>query len=215
MRRVRVKICGNTRLQDIKYAAQAGADALGFIVGFQTSPRNLTLDHAYELMKSVPPFIDRVVVTRDDPKVLRKIAERLPADGLQLIGEAPYSQRLREIFRGVTLIKVVHADPKYMISRASEVAKNYDAILVDSAAEGIQGGTGRVHDWMFSRMVAEAVKPKPTILAGGLTPENVEEAVNAVRPYAVDVSSGVESKPGLKDPVKIRMFIENAKMVML
>jgi len=213
MRRVRVKVCGNMRLQDVEYAAKVGVDALGFIVGFPSSPRNLTPDQAYELMRHVPPFIDRVVVTRDDPSILRKVAEKLPVDCIQIIGDSPYSPSLRELLSDIRLIKVIHVDT-YAASRAVEAARHYDAVLLDSVSDGMPGGTGRTHDWLFSRLIVEVVE-KPVILAGGLTPENIEEAVRSVKPYAVDVSSGVESKPGLKDPLLVERFVERAKGVPL
>ncbi len=216
MSRVRVKICGNTRREDVERAVQAGADAVGFIIGFPSTPRNLGIEQAYSLMKGLPPLVARVAVTRlDDLNLLRSIAERLPVDAVQLIGGAPYTPKIRRLFPGMRLIKVVHAEPESLLQSARETSKMYDAILVDSKVKGTPGGTGQVHDWALSRVVAEAVRPTPTFLAGGLNPLNVEDAVKTVRPYAVDVSSGVESAPGVKDHSKVEKFVENAKSVRL
>ena len=100
-----------------------------------------------------------------------------------------------------------------MIDKVLEVAKAFEAILMDSPIPGRYGGTGKTHDWELSRRVRDAIHPKPLILAGGLTSENVEEAIRIVKPYAVDVSSGVESHPGLKDRSKVFEFIKRAKEV--
>ena len=215
MPRVRVKICGNTKREDVEHAIQSGADAVGFIVGFPSSPRNLYIERAADLMKDIPPLVDRVVVTRhEDMSMLRKIAEKLPADAVQLIGEAPYSPELRQIFRNTRLIKVVHAGSYGLaMEPAINASKHYDAVLVDTAMQGVPGGTGLVHDWDLSSKIAELIRPKPLILAGGLNPSNVEDAIRAVKPYGVDVSSGVESAPGVKDHHKVERFIENAMRV--
>lgn len=215
MPRVRVKICGNTKREDVEHTIQSGADAVGFIVGFPSSPRNLYLERAADLMKDLPPLIDRVVVTRqDDMSLLRKIAEKLPADTVQLIGETPYSPELRQIFRNTRLIKVVHATSYGLaMEPAIEASKYYDAVLVDTGLQGVPGGTGLVHDWDISSKVAELIRPRPLILAGGLNPSNVEAAIRTVKPYGVDVSSGVESSPGVKDRHKVERFIENALKV--
>jgi phosphoribosylanthranilate isomerase len=214
MRRVRVKICGNTRREDVEYAVQAGADAVGFIIGFPSTPRNLDIEQVHSLMTGLPPFIDRVVVTRqDDLNLLQSIGERLPVDTIQLIGETSNPPQLRKLFPDTLLIKVIHAEPEGLIQSALESSLLYDAILIDSKVNNQLGGTGEVHDWNLSRKVTDAVKPTPVILAGGLNPFNVEDAVKIVQPYAVDVSSGVESTPGVKDHSKIERFIENAKRV--
>lgn len=214
MNRVRVKICGNMRREDVEHAVRAGADAVGFIIGFPSTPRNLDIEKAHSLMKDLPPFADKIVVTRqDDQNLLQKIAKRLPIDAVQLIGKTLYTPQLRRIFQDTPLIKVVHAEPEGLIQSASEASKYYDAILIDSKVKNTLGGTGQTHDWALSRRVADKIRPTPLILAGGLNPSNVEEAVKTVRPYAVDVSSGVESAPGVKDHRKVERFIEEAMRV--
>jgi phosphoribosylanthranilate isomerase len=214
MARVRVKICGNTRRVDVKHAIRSGADAVGCIVGFPSTPRNLSVDKAESLMKGLPPFVYRVVVAPlGDLDMLRKIGKKLSTDAVQLIGELPYNDELRDIFRGKRLIRVIHAQSGDAVRSSVEASKHYDAVLIDSAVAGVPGGTGHVHDWNLSQRVAKAIYPTPLILAGGLTPSNVYEAATVVRPFAVDVSSGVELTPGVKDHQKVERFIENVEKV--
>lgn len=213
-RQVKVKICGNTKKEDIEHAIQSGADAIGFIVGFPSTPRNLDLDTAYQLMKNIPTSIDRVVVTNeDDHNLLHNIAEKLPITAVQLIGELSYSPEIKEIFPDTQLIKVVHAEPETIIQYALNFSKDYDTILIDTKIKDLPGGTGLTHDWSLSRKAVTTIHPTPVILAGGLTPLNVEEAVKIVQPYMVDVSSGVEYEPGIKDYSKVETFIKQAKGV--
>ena len=213
-RQVKVKICGNTKKEDIDHAIQSGADAIGFIVGFPSTPRNLDLDTAYQLMKNIPTSIDRVAVTNeDDHNLLHNIAEKLPITAVQLIGESSYSPEIKEIFPDTQLIKVVHAEPETIIQYALNFSKDYDTILIDTKTKDLPGGTGLTHDWSLSRKVVTTIHPTPVILAGGLTPLNVEEAVRKVQPYMVDVSSGVEYEPGIKDHSKVETFIKQAKGV--
>jgi phosphoribosylanthranilate isomerase len=165
-------------------------------------------------MKDIPPSIDRVAVTNeDDQYLLYKIDEKLPITAIQLIGEGSYSQEIREILPDTQLIKVVHAEPGSIIQFVSKFSKDYDTILIDSKTKDIPGGTGLTHDWSLSRKAVTTIHPTPVILAGGLTPQNVEEAVRIVKPYSVDVSSGVESTPGVKDHSKVETFIKRAKGV--
>lgn len=214
IRQVKVKICGNTKKEDIEHAIQSGADAIGFIVGFPSTPRNLDLDTAYQLMKNIPTSIDRVVVTNeDDHNLLHNIAEKLPITAVQLIGELSYSPEIKEIFPDTQLIKVVHAEPETIIQYALNFSKDYDTILIDTKIKDFPGGTGLTHDWSLSRKAVTTIHPTPVILAGGLTPLNVEEAVKIVQPYMVDVSSGVEYAPGIKDHSKVETFIKQAKGV--
>jgi phosphoribosylanthranilate isomerase len=209
---VRVKICGITRKEDLAAAATAGADAVGFVVGVASSPRNLSLTEAERLIRQVPPFVKSVLVTV--PRSINDFAvyERLNSDVIQIHGEnldAAASVRLK--LPSTQLIWAVNAQFASHLDAVSRMANLFDAVLVDSFADGRYGGTGVVHDWELSRRVKQAVQPKPLILAGGLNPENVAEAVCTVEPYAVDVSSGVERQPGIKSHKKIVEFIKNAK----
>lgn len=215
MRKVRVKICGITREEDLAIAVAAGADAVGFIVGVTSSPRNLTLKEAEKLIKQVPIFVDSVVVTvTNSINLLNKIYGKLRPDALQIHGDnLSESSILLEKIHDARLIKAVYAKTGNVIEAAMEASSSFDAVLLDSFVYGKYGGTGVVHDWDLSKRVKQAIHPKPLILAGGLNPENVRDAVRAVQPYAVDVSTGVESRPGIKDPEKVLAFIQNAKEV--
>jgi phosphoribosylanthranilate isomerase len=211
---VRVKICGITRKEDLDAAAAAGADAVGFVVGVASSLRNLLLNEAEGLIRQVPPFVTSVLVTV--PRSIDDFVayEKLNPDAIQLHGEnlhAAAAVRLK--LPNTLLIGAVNAQLASDLDAVSRAAKMFDAVLLDSFADGRYGGTGVVHDWELSRRVKQAVQPKPLILAGGLNPENVAEAVRTVEPYAVDVSSGVEQQPGIKSHQKIVEFIKNAKDV--
>ncbi len=215
MRKVRVKICGITREEDLAVAVAAGADAVGFLVGVPSSPRNLTLERAERLLKQVPVFVDSVVVTIPDSiDSLVKIYDRLRPTAIQIHGQKPFEASvIRNKIRDVHLIKTVYAKTGNVTAAVIEDSKAFDAILLDSFTKGQYGGTGVVHDWELSRQIKQTIEPTPLILAGGLKPENVKEAILTVQPYAVDVASGVELRPAVKDPKKVLAFIENAKEV--
>jgi phosphoribosylanthranilate isomerase len=213
MNAVRVKICGITRKMDLNAAAAAGADAVGFVVGVASSPRNLLLADAEKLIKQVPPFVKTVLVTV--PSSLEELVatcEALNPDAVQIHGENLQDfGAVRSKIPSMPVIGAVKANSPDADSNAVEAAKMFDAVLLDSFVQGKHGGTGVVHDWNVSQRVKQLIYPKPLILAGGLTPENVAEAVHTVEPYAVDVSSGVEQQPGIKDHQKMVEFVRNAK----
>jgi phosphoribosylanthranilate isomerase len=215
MSTVRVKICGITRKEDLDAAAAAGADAVGFVIGAAASPRNIPLEKAEKLFRQVPPFVKSVLVTL--PTGIDELAEtcrKLNPDAVQIHGENLRNAALiREKLPNNPLIKAVNANSPNALETASVASKIFDAVLLDSLAEGKYGGTGAVHDWTLSKRIRNAVYPTPLILAGGLNPENVAEAVRVVQPYAVDVSSGVELQRGKKDNQKIISFVKNAKNV--
>jgi phosphoribosylanthranilate isomerase len=217
LRSVRVKICGITREEDLAVAVAAGADAVGFLVGVPSSPRNLTLERAEMLLGQVPIFVDRVVVTAPQSiDELAEICEGLKPTAIQIHGKKNFdASEIRERIKDIRLIKTVYVTEDALNEAAIEELKTFDAVLLDSFTRGQYGGTGRVHDWTISRQIREAVAPLPVILAGGLKPENVKEAVQTVQPYAVDVASGVELRPAVKDHEKIRAFVENAKEIKL
>ncbi|MGD9130862.1 MAG: phosphoribosylanthranilate isomerase [Candidatus Bathyarchaeota archaeon] len=217
MRSVRVKICGITRKEDLAVAVAAGADAVGFLVGVPSSPRNLTLKRAETLLRQVPVFVDSVVVTAPQSiNGLAEICERLKPTAIQIHGKKSFdASEVRERIKGTRLIKTVYVTKDALNETAIEELKAFDAVLLDSFIKGQYGGTGRVHDWNLSRQIREAVAPLPLILAGGLKPENVKEGVQTVQPYAVDVASGVELRPAVKDHEKVRAFVENAKEIKL
>ncbi len=209
---VRVKICGITREQDLADAVDAGADAVGFVVASPLSPRNLTYERAKELIKNVPIFVDSVVVTAtSDFSELLKVCNVLRPSALQICGnEFSNVEKLRNVLSNIKLIKVINVHEVSDVKSLKNLANEFDALLLDSVVGGY-GGQGKVHNWKISSKIVEYLSPKPVILAGGLTPENVAYAVQNVRPYAVDVSSGIEVSPGIKDRKKIFEFVKNAK----
>ncbi|MBN1357502.1 phosphoribosylanthranilate isomerase [Candidatus Bathyarchaeota archaeon] len=211
---VRVKICGITRKEDLDVAVEAGTDALGFVVGVASSPRNLPLTEAERLIRQVPPFVKSVLVTV--PRSIDDFSdyEKLNPDAIQVHGEKLNAvESVRRKLPNTMLIKSINAQVANDFDAVSRAATLFDAVLLDSFVEGQYGGTGVVHDWEMSKRVKQFIQPKPLILAGGLNPENVAEAVRTVRPYGVDVSSGVEQQPGIKSHQKIFDFIKNAKKV--
>jgi phosphoribosylanthranilate isomerase len=205
MSRVRVKVCGITNREDLEVAVDAGADALGFVVDVPESPRSISLDRARVLVEATPPFVQGVLVSVfDTVDRLETLCSCLAPDAVQVTGTLP-RDAICEQFRGIQVIHAVAVN-----DQAGEVlpsAVRCDAVLTDSCVPGAHGGTGKPHNWNVSRAIKELIAPTPLILAGGLTPGNVRAAIETVRPYAVDVSSGVEARAGIKDPAKIRAFI--------
>ena len=215
MTTVRVKICGITRKEDLFAATDAGADAIGFVLDVPFSPRNLSLNEAEKLIPRTPPFVKSILVTVPrDIEELEKICDRLNPDAVQIHGENFSDDRdILERLYGTVIIREVKANPKEAMAKALKASRIFNAILLDSFVQGKDGGTGVIHDWRLSREIRLNIKPKPLILAGGLDPENVSEAVRTVQPYGVDVSSGVEKQPGIKSKEKLISFIKNAKDV--
>jgi phosphoribosylanthranilate isomerase len=206
MRRVRVKVCGITNREDLEAAVDAGADALGFVVDVPESPRNISVDRARDLVEAIPPFVQGVLVsvfhTIDQ---LETLCSCLAPDAVQVAGTLS-RDAIGEQLRGIRVIQAVAVN-----NQAADIAlptAHCDAVITDSCVPGAYGGTGKTHNWNVSQAIRELIAPTPLILAGGLTPDNVRAAIETVRPYAVDVSSGVEVRAGIKDPAKIRAFIE-------
>ncbi len=217
MRRVRAKICGLTREEDLAVAINAGADAVGFLVGVPSSPRNLTLERAETLLNQVPIFVDSILVTASkNIEWLVEVSDRLKPSAIQIHDEEQLdSSIIHEKIGGTRLIKTIYITEDALKKVLIENLQIFDAILLDTFNKRQYGGTGRVHDWTLSRQIKEAVDPIPVILAGGLNPENVKEAILTVEPYAVDVASGVEANPGIKDHSKVRAFVEATKQIKL
>ena len=200
----RVKICGITNLEDALAATDAGADALGFVF-YRESPRHIFPEEAARIISLLPPFSQTVVlVVNEQPETVNESASLCSIDMVQLHGDEPPEQtsRLeRRIIKAFRVRALTCLEPMKDFTAA--------AFLLDAFSPSFYGGTGKAFNW---EIAAEAVKRNPhIILAGGLTPENVADAVRQVRPFAVDVSSGVESAPGKKDHAKVREFIRNAK----
>jgi phosphoribosylanthranilate isomerase len=205
----RIKVCGIMSRDDLTYAVQAGADAVGFVVEIEDSRHCLSAGGAAELIRRVPVYTKSVAVIR--PKNINdavRLAEQTGADVLQLHGSlAPCDLA---VLKGRIHQKLVAA---VAIEDGGGEAKSCgmvaDAVLLDSMVDGKLGGTGRVHDWDKSAEIVRSLKV-PVILAGGLDPGNVAQAIKRVRPYAVDVSSGTETA-GRKDPAKINSFVREVR----
>ena len=199
-RRVRIKFCGLTRVEDAKAAAALGVDAIGVVLTRQ-SKRFVALEQAAQIRAALPPFVSAVALFMDDtPTWVAEACEALQPDLLQFHGEEPAAQCERH---GRRYLKAV---PMASVSDVAAFAArhpNAAAFLLDSHAQGRAGGTGERFDW---RRVPKDLG-RPWLLAGGLEPDNVVEAVLAARPFAVDVSSGIESAPGVKDLEKMRRFV--------
>jgi phosphoribosylanthranilate isomerase len=212
---VKVKICGITQEDDLEMAVQAGADALGFVVNVADSPRNLPLEKARDLIDKLPNNVDSVAVTVfSQLQKIEQIYQKLRPSFIQLHG-LPLGLNCREKLPHLKLVVAVNATSPNTVEEAIPHLEFADALLVDTCGMGGLGGTGRTHDWNLSRKIRDAIYPVPMILAGGLTPENVDIAMMAVKPYGVDVSTGVELRPGIKDPVKTAEFVRKVKGVKL
>jgi phosphoribosylanthranilate isomerase len=215
---VKVKICGFTEPEDVVKACRAGADMIGVIVDAPVR-RSVTPERAVGLFSAVPKSVSRVavMVPNNTNHAIRIVRELMP-DYLQTHGSMTVTElEEAKAETGVQIIAVVNVpqkveEPQGVIARAIETAKVADFILVDTEHAGAGGGTGLTHDWKVSRSVREAIG-RPLILAGGLNPGNVREAIKVVKPYGVDVASGVESEGGKKNPKLMREFILAAKGV--
>lgn len=203
---VRIKICGITRLADALVAVEAGVDALGFMF-YEASPRFIGLSAAADIIRHLPPFVTRVgVFVNADESAIRRAIEITGINALQFHGDEP-----PEFCRRFGLI--AYKAFRLRDAGSLEQCRRFSRMpwLLDSFVPGIPGGTGETFNW---DLAIEAKKLNPhIILAGGLTPANVGDAIRRVRPAAVDVSSGVESAPGRKDAEKIRAFIAAARQV--
>ncbi len=202
---VRIKICGITNLEDAMLAASLGADALGFIF-YPPSPRSVAPDAARAIIAQLPPFISTVgVFVDEDAAMVKELAAVVGLDWLQLHGkETPeYCRSL-----GRRIIKGFRIQDEKSLADLTAYRGVIQALLLDAYKKGQVGGTGETFDWHLAR---EARKYGPVILAGGLTPANVVQAIVAAQPQAVDVASGVEAYPGKKDPEKLRAFFRAAK----
>ena len=206
-----VKICGITNEADARMVLEEGADALGVIVDVPVdTPRKITLEEAVGIRESVSgashAFIAVLMPSAVEEAV--DVADALKPDGIQLHGaESPeFVAELKESV-DCSIIKAIHISEDTDMDYVKAVAEHADMLLLDTKAGGRVGGTGQTHDYAADNEI-KRLTGKRIMLSGGLNPENVAAAVAAVRPYAVDASSGVESAPGVKDREKVRRFIE-------
>ena len=200
-----IKICGITNLEDALVAVEAGADALGFVF-HEKSPRNIDLETAWEIVAKLPEKVGKVGLFVDQSADdIHATTKRIALTAAQVYGGM---DKYREVLR----LKLIPALSFNRHPESSARTWNPDAVyafLLDSGAGATLGGTGQKFDWVASKATVEIIKRfGNVIVAGGLTPENVGEAMRILSPWGVDVSSGVEARPGKKDPAKVRAFIE-------
>jgi phosphoribosylanthranilate isomerase len=200
---VRVKICGITNREDALYAADCGADALGFVF-YAGSPRCVTPETVTAICAELPPFVSRVgLFVNETSARIAALAGQCGLDVVQLHGDEAPEACAAPPLRVIKALRLRDAE-----SLVGHERYRVSALLLDAWVAESFGGTGQCCDWTLAEPVARL---RPVILAGGLTPENVGVAIRQVRPYAVDVSSGVEMAPGRKNPRKVAQFIRLAK----
>ena len=216
----RIKICGIKDMDSVRMAVRYGADAGGFITEVPVNtPRKVDRQIARDLVAGTPPFVTTVMVCMpDDLEQALELIEYVRPDVVQVHSSMAVEdlQGIKESVR-LKLIATVHidrdTDVEDTLAYISQLEHTADAILLDTKVDGKTGGTGAVHDWTISQAIT-AGSPLPVMLAGGLKPENVAEAVRTVRPYAVDTASGVETS-GSKDEDKVKTFIQQVHGALL
>ena len=202
--RTRVKICGITRVEDALTAAASGADAIG-LVFYEKSPRHVGLERAAEIVQALPPFVSAIgLFVNAAPAEVHAVLNAVHLDTLQFHGEES-PQGCAQF--GLPYLKAVRVRPETNLVQCAADHVGASALLLDAYTEGVHGGTGQVFDW---GLVPKNF-PKPLILAGGLNPANVTEAIRITHPYAVDVSGGVEREKGIKDAEKIAAFMRGVE----
>ncbi|HEX8923021.1 MAG TPA: phosphoribosylanthranilate isomerase [Pyrinomonadaceae bacterium] len=202
-----IKVCGITNLEDALTAIESGADALGFNF-YPKSPRYITPENARRIIEQLPSEVMSVgvFVNESAPEEVARISDSVGLKAVQLHGDE--SPEYCSALRGRFVIKALSVGEEFEPERVKDYDTN--AILLDAYARDARGGTGRVVDWEVARRVRELVPQ--LFLAGGLSPENVAEAIAAVDPYAVDACSSLESVPGLKNAERVRAFIAAARV---
>ena len=199
---VKIKICGFTNAENAQQAALAGIDAIGLNF-YAKSPRHIDIDSAREIVAALPPFVNKVgLFVNANPSLIDEVLCEVALDTLQFHGdESPSDCAQYEM----PFIKAIRVSPELDLIKAANEYSQASALLLDTYQPDVYGGSGKSFDWSLANIELDL----PIILAGGLTPDNVSVAINTAQPYAVDVSSGVESAKGLKDIDKIRAFISN------
>lgn len=209
MNTCKIKICGITNPIDALHAVDAGADALGFVF-YKKSPRHVSSNIVKTIIANLPPFVLPIgVFVNEEAQVVRNIMDECGLALAQIHGDetADYCESLgRPVIRGIRL-----RDRHTLMAMAEYKGRaRVRGFVLDAFSDAAYGGTGKTADWTLAK---EAAGSFSFLLAGGLTPENVQEAIQQVQPYGVDVSSGVEAGPGKKDPAKIQAFIQAVKLV--
>jgi phosphoribosylanthranilate isomerase len=205
-KRTRIKFCGITRESDARAAIELGADALGFVF-YAPSPRYIAPEAARDIVGRLPPFVSAVGLFVDAPLAeVRAVAASVVLDAVQFHGEEPadYCQAY-----GGPYLKAIRLETGATLRDAAQAYAGARALLLDSYHPTLIGGTGQAFDWTL----IPAQRDKPIVLAGGLDAGNVARAIRAVRPYAVDVSGGIESAKGIKDYDKMQAFVAEVHAV--
>ncbi|HIP38562.1 MAG TPA: phosphoribosylanthranilate isomerase [Desulfocapsa sulfexigens] len=212
--RTRIKMCGMTRIKDIEMGIAVGLDALGFIF-YDKSPRNVTPDFVRSVVAKIPPFIDCVGVFVDrDKKEVEEIVEYCGLSHAQLHGneDPKYCERLERFASPCHVIKAFRVGDQSKSTNFSPYDDVVHGYLLDTYIKGNAGGTGEVFDWsLIDRLGLQ----RPVILAGGLSTDNVEDAIKLVGPFGVDVNSGIEIEPGIKDHSKLKEFVRKVRLTEL
>jgi phosphoribosylanthranilate isomerase len=199
--RVRVKICGITRVEDALNAVEHGADAIG-LVFYEPSPRNVKISQAIEISNKIPAFVTVVgLFVNAEPDFVREVISQVKLDLLQFHGDETPQECASY---GLPFIKAIRVKSDTNLVQCAKDFSASKALLLDTFTDGVAGGTGHVFDWNL----IPAALDKPIILAGGLNAQNVAQAINQVKPFAVDVSGGVEISKGIKDAAKIAAFMQ-------
>lgn len=204
--RTRVKICGLTRPEDAQTAARLGADAIG-LVFYEKSPRNVSLEQAQQICIALPAFVTKVALFLDpDTLLVTRVLDALDIDLIQFHGNesAEFCASFNRPY-----IKALGMAGRHDLTEQADIYRDACGLLLDSHVMGAAGGTGEAFDW---KIIPESLRHS-IILAGGLKPENVAEAIRKVRPFAVDLSSGVEAEPGIKDATRMAQLINEVKRV--
>ena len=201
---MKIKICGFTNADNAREASLLGIDAIG-LVFYDKSPRHVDVESALEIVNALPPFINRVgLFVNADSSFIDEVLCEVPLDTLQFHGDESVLECTQY---AMPFIKAVRVNQDTNLTQMADDYHQASGLLLDAFNRDAYGGTGKAFDWSLAKVDIDL----PIILAGGLNPDTVAEAIKQVNPYAVDVSSGVESEPGMKDIVKIKQFIHKAR----
>ncbi len=209
--RTRVKICGITRCEDAQLVVDAGADAIG-LVFYEKSPRFVSNAQAAQISQVIPAFVSRVALFKDaDEQIIRTVLADVEIDLIQFHGseEVDFCEQFNRPYIKALGMKGTEHEKNFLFANV-EKYQSAKALLLDGHAPGDAGGAGESFDWATIARVAHTISAMPIVLAGGLTPDNVKQAIDLVHPFAVDVSSGVESSPGIKDKEKVIAFLQQS-----
>jgi phosphoribosylanthranilate isomerase len=212
----RIKVCCISSIDEVRFAVKYGADALGFVSAMPSGIGIIEESIITELASAVPAGVDSFLLTSlvDADEIIPQII-RCGTDTVQLVDsvETKVYERIRTELPHIKIVQVIHVNGENSAREAKSVSYYVDAILLDSGNPNLKikelGGTGRTHDWSISKLICTTVK-KPVFLAGGLNPENIEEAVMAVHPYGVDVCTGLRTN-GHLDEIKLRSFVNKVR----